>query len=1412
VIEAVHTYPDSPSGTPYVAILTVTSGSESASGTYRVVVRDASLNVRVNVAIDDGLWWLHKRQSRYSSGGIDYGYWTDSSYSGYRISASSNAVLAFEIQGHQATGDPNVDPYVETVRRGLNYVFSRTRVVTIGPQPAGDPDTNGNGIGVGVSSNREPYELGMVMMALAASGDPNLVAATGPANVVGHSYRDILTDMVDLCAWGQNEYGNARGGWRYYWNYSSSDNSVSQWPIIGLEAAEANWGIVAPAFVKSELDIWLAYSQNASGGFGYHTPTYWVNVAKTGAGIAGLNYVGLPNDAPRVVNALNYLNSRWGSSGTDGYWGNYYALYAVMKGMATARPSPITHIGSHDWYTEFANYLVNAQRSDGDWPSGSYGGNVFDTSWALLILSPTVFTPPPVADAGPDVVGGPHPEYPAATLDGSGSYHLNPDRRIVAYTWNFGDGLPAYTETENNAPDGNFDGITTHAYTALGEYTATLTVTDDDPTAPQSASDTTLVRITPPDHPPVADPGGPYQGYFSIPALGVHHVVTLDGSSSYDINEPFGDSIVEYGWELDGIFPYDFDDALGETVQWTWDAPGTYNIGLKVTDTDLFAGGPMSDIGWTQIVVGEWQCEVSPHNGLDACQLQPGDILQNQRVGLIWLAQAKLFGGYWGHTAMYLGQGYIVESYAVGIPFVDEEPGVVTSPIAKVDGFWDASDWAILRVKTDEGQKAGALEYGTNQRLKPYNWLFPDKWRTDKYYCTQLVWRSYEQQSIDLDSDYSVLGGIIGIDSIPLAVAKGLIVAAMVTPDDIFYDDDVDVVAVRSGAGAALRRAVLYLFSPADFYITDPEGRHIGVDPATGQVVNEIPDAFYSGPEADPEIVKILDMEGAWTVQVVGTDTGPYNLVSEVVDPDPANHVIQVIEGTTSPGVVTEYEATYPSEPGEPIELMLVNTPPLVDAGPDQTAYEGDTFILALATFTDPDLGDTHTATIDWGDGLPPEAGIVNESDGSGTVSGSHVYGDDGSYTVMVAVCDDDDACGEDSFTVIIDNVPPEVSADPAAQQVQYSDPIAAVIITASDMANDPLQVVGTSWSVDGGGFTAGLPPSLTLTDGGCTVSGNTNTCTWALSGIADVAAGTYTVRVTVADDDGGQTDVDVTIVVEPEDATVGFDDDNSVAVRVAEPGGNSGPFSLTVYVSETQPDQPVDSSAPGDISLAGVSVSLVPVGPGSPVDGACTPGTVTGSGYDALLPVTCGFDGVAVNAYTVQVEVSGGYYTGSAEDVLTVYDPSLGFATGGGWFYWPGTGERTNFGFTMKYNKKGEKVKGNFLLIRHLPDGSIYRVKSNALYGLALGESSDPAFGWASFSGKSTYLEPGWPEPEGNYEFLVYVEDRDEPGTGVDRFWIEVKDKDRALVPAMSMDREATDNAVELHGGNIAVPHGGKK
>jgi len=386
-------------------------------------------------------------------------------------------------------------------------------------------------------------------------------------------------------------------------------------------------------------------------------------------------------------------------------------------------------------------------------------------------------------------------------------------------------------------------------------------------------------------------------------------------------------------------------------------------------------------------------------------------------------------------------------------------------------------------------------------------------------------------------------------------------------------------------------------------------------------------------------------------------------------------------------------------------------------------------------------------------------------------------------------------------------NDAPEVSADPSSQSVQYSDGITTVTISGRDIDSSYLTIGVSS-----------LPEGLSLSEEGCTETGGVVQCRWALDGRVLAGVGAYDMTFTVSDG-ALESLAHTTLVVGQENAKVAFDDSNLVAVKVAVPSGNSGAFDLVLHVSEALPDLAGDGLAhPGDISRSVVAVSLVPVGPGSTASPTSCTATASGTDYDAVLTLTCSFSNVAVNTYTVQVTVNGAYYHGDGEDALVVYDPSLGFTTGGGWFYWPGTedpvsgypGDRTNFGFTMKYGKNGTNVKGSLLLISHMPDGTIYRVKSNALYGLALGvgQESGGVFGWASFSGKATYQEPGWPTPIGNYEFVVYIEDHNEPGTGTDRFWIEVKDKDGKVVGVMSMLREAVNHAVDLDGGNVVAPH----
>jgi hypothetical protein len=434
--------------------------------------------------------------------------------------------------------------------------------------------------------------------------------------------------------------------------------------------------------------------------------------------------------------------------------------------------------------------------------------------------------------------------------------------------------------------------------------------------------------------------------------------------------------------------------------------------------------------------------------------------------------------------------------------------------------------------------------------------------------------------------------------------------------------------------------------------------------------------------------------------------------------------------------------------------------------------------------------GDMLTAVLDTG---PSNGSLVLSGDGSFSYTPNADYCDSDSFTYHANDGTDDSNVATVSIDVVCVDDPPQISVSIATQTVQYSDSITPVTITASDIDSASLSISDNA-------------PSALLTSGSCTPDGSGGTsCTWTLAGQVLVSAATYDVTFNISD---ATTDVDknTQVVVTPEDADVSFDSDNPVAVPVTGDGSDSSePFSLLVHVQESS--ESGIGVLPGDINKADVSVTLEPVGPGSSVPVSCTStGPVAAYDYSAVLEVSCSFSGVPVNTYTVEAEVSGGYYSGSGEDVLTVYDSSLGFTTGGGWFYWPGTSDRTNFGYTMKYNNKHRNVKGSLLLIRHLPDGSIYRVKSNAMGGLALGEGS--GFGWATFSGKATYLEPGWPEPKGKYTFIVYVEDHGEPGKGADRFWIEIRDKNGNVVLVSSMSTPAASNAVFIEGGNIVVPH----
>ena len=117
------------------------------------------------------------------------------------------------------------------------------------------------------------------------------------------------------------------------------------------------------------------------------------------------------------------------------------------------------------------------------------------------------------------------------------------------------------------------------------------------------------------------------------------------------------------------------------------------------------------------------------------------------------------------------------------------------------------------------------------------------------------------------------------------------------------------------------------------------------------------------------------------------------------------------------------------------------NVPPLVTAAGDQAIAEGSALTLEVAAFSDPGFigiaagtSETFSATIDWGDGAPVEAGTVSFTPGNpgvfsqGTVHGQHTYLDDGLYSVTVTVMDDDGGQSSDAFQVQVNNSLPQLN------------------------------------------------------------------------------------------------------------------------------------------------------------------------------------------------------------------------------------------------------------------------------------------------------------------------------------------------------------------------------------------------
>ncbi len=188
---------------------------------------------------------------------------------------------------------------------------------------------------------------------------------------------------------------------------------------------------------------------------------------------------------------------------------------------------------------------------------------------------------------------------------------------------------------------------------------------------------------------------------------------------------------------------------------------------------------------------------------------------------------------------------------------------------------------------------------------------------------------------------------------------------------------------------------------------------------------------------------------------------------------------------------------------------------------------------------------------------------------------------------------------------------------------------------------------------------------------------------------------------------------------------------------------------------------------------------------------------------------------------FTIGIEV-GNYYIfdNSEEDVIINVAKALNeeFVTGGGYLtlsssagsYAGGSGTKNNFGFNIKYNKKGTNLQGKIrtLFRRYAAGGTLrtYQIKGNQMESLSVQD------GYAEFTGKANVQDvtnPDSPIPvAGNGFFIVKMHDRGESGTS-DNISFALYDRNGALIFTNKWSG-SIPGLQTLSGGNLKV-HSGK-
>ena len=335
--------------------------------------------------------------------------------------------------------------------------------------------------------------------------------------------------------------------------------------------------------------------------------------------------------------------------------------------------------------------------------------------------------------------------------------------------------------------------------------------------------------------------------------------------------------------------------------------------------------------------------------------------------------------------------------------------------------------------------------------------------------------------------------------------------------------------------------------------------------------------------------------------------------------------------------------------------VSVSNAPPAVTLPNTINAEEG-TAVTVTAIFTDLGVEDTHTATIDWGDGTT-SSGTVSVDAGISTASGTYTYQDDGDFVVTVTVTDNADDSGTDTTAAVIRNTAADLGLSTITDAAEGS-----AVTVAVNFADDGLADTHTA-TIDWGDGTR--------KSGVVTEVNGTGSVT-ATHVYAD--DGTYEVTAVVTDDGGATSSVTLATTIT-----------NAAPVVVAGPNTSTRAAQQTIFGLVTFSD-------PG-FGLTESFTASVDWGDGTPVEPATVTVDTGSAGQPTVGQVSATHTFAAVGAYTVTVSVTDDDGGGDSATLQIEVLPS----TGGGSRFFVVDSKRDR---AFRYDESG-KPQGHFKLGR---------------------------------------------------------------------------------------------------------------